>query len=102
MAVLAQGVEDVLEVDGVKDHDGVGHEGEAQRLFGLLVVVAAPDVALVGEEDPPAEGVKAFAFVELAVDPPAQVGVGQVGRWGCRGSRRGRRSRTVEGITLVP
>jgi hypothetical protein len=40
------GVEDVLQVDGVEDDDGVGDEGEAERLFGLLLVVAPADVAL--------------------------------------------------------
>ena len=71
VALAAEGVEDVLEVEGVEDHDGVGHEREAERLFGLLVMVAAPDVALEGEEDPPAEGVETFPLVELAVDPTA-------------------------------
>jgi hypothetical protein len=42
VALAAEGVEDVLEVEGVEDHHGVGDEREAERLFGLLVIVAAP------------------------------------------------------------
>ena len=74
----SESVEGILEVDGVGQHHRVGHHRQAQGLFGLGVVVATADVALVDVEEPAAQGMEALAFVQLAVDPSLQLGVGQV------------------------
>ena len=50
VAVQSEGVEGRLEVDGVGQHDGVGDQGQAQGLLGLLGVMPAADVVFVGEE----------------------------------------------------
>ena len=60
VAVQSEGVEGRLEVDGVGQHDGVGDQGQAQGLLGLLGMVAAADVAFVGEEHPAAQRVQAL------------------------------------------
>src|SRR5450755_3014775 len=50
--------------------DGVGREGQAPHLLGLLLVVRAADRSLPGVGEHPLEGVDVLALVELPSDPP--------------------------------
>lgn len=76
--LVSQRVEGVAEVGGVPQDGGVGDECEAQGLVDLIVELAAPDVALVGEEQGATQRVQALALVELPPDPPAEFFIGDV------------------------
>jgi hypothetical protein len=77
MPVGPLGVDDVLEVAGGRQDAGVDHEGVAEGLGGLVVVVGVADGAAVGEEDEPAQFVGGLAPVELTADSPAEGLVGE-------------------------
>ena len=62
-----------LHADCVPGHDHVGHQVQAEDLIRLLLSLAAPDLALVGEEEEAAQGVQRFSFVQLSMDPSAVV-----------------------------
>jgi len=70
--------ERVAQVAGRPQHRGVRDQGEAQRLVDLVLEVATPDVALVGEEQVTAQRVQALPLIELATHSPAQFFVGDV------------------------
>jgi hypothetical protein len=55
---------------GGPGHGGVGREGQAPHLPGLLLVVRAADRPLTGVGEHPLEGVDVLALVELPTDPP--------------------------------
>ena len=57
-----------VDVDGVPDDDGVGDEVQAERLVGLVLWSAVPDLGCVGEEDELTQSVEGFSLVELASD----------------------------------
>ena len=48
-------------------------------MAGLLLGGAVADVAFVGVEEEPAQGVELFAFIELATDTPAELLVDEPG-----------------------
>jgi len=54
----------------VVQDDGVGGEGQAPHLLGLLLVVRAADRSLPGVGEHPLEGVDVLALVELPAYPP--------------------------------
>lgn len=51
-------VEGLGDVGGIPGDDGVADEGEAFALDVLIVGLAAPDLAVVGEEDEASKGVE--------------------------------------------
>ena len=62
-----------IHVDCIPGHDRVGHQVQAEDLIRLLLSLAPPDFALVGEEEEAAQGVQRFTFVQLSLDPAAVV-----------------------------
>ena len=67
---FADVIEGIAHVHGVPEDHGVGDDGQAEGLLGLALVVAVPNVPLVGKEQLAAQGVQRLALIELAADPP--------------------------------
>ncbi len=64
-------------VAGVPDLDGVDEDLEAERVAAVVVFVGG-DLGAGADHEAAAQGVECLAFVELAVDPGAERGVGAV------------------------
>jgi len=64
--------DDAGDMDRVPDQHGVGQQAEAARLVHDLLVVAGPEVALIGEEQPLGQDVAKLPAVQLQLNGLAQ------------------------------
>ena len=60
-----QSVHDLLHVDGVPDHDGMGEHTQATGLVHDFVNVAITELAPIGKEEPPGEDVAVLSPIQL-------------------------------------
>ena len=64
-------------LDGIPVQDGIGHEAQTTGCVHALLVIAGRKFPLVGKENPAGHLVAVCALIELALDRPASLPIGQ-------------------------
>src|SRR5215813_7603913 len=69
---------DLRDLDAIPVQDGIGHEAQTTGFVHKLLVIAGRKFPLVGKENPAGQLVAVFALIELELDRPSQLPIGQI------------------------